>query len=410
VQALPFVHRVQRVKPGVRPAGAGDLPTDPQFYAQQQMNAALFGDLDLTAKNVTIGLIDGGFHKANTNKFLAHIFGKNRVLGTKNFASKSSCDFYTCSNDSADIHGRSVWQMLAGADPVSKVHYGLAVDASFYLATTEVKSKEFRGEEDYWIAALEWMDSLGVRLVNSSLGYSKDFDDPGDDYHPSQMDGGTAAITKAAQIAAREKGMIIVVSAGNDGANKDWRVVSAPADAQGVIAVGATDDHWLKRNYSAVGPEFLDYVKPDVVCFSSGGTSMAAPVITGVLACLMQENKALTNGQAKELLQKSAHLYPYGNNFMGYGVPDIGTMINLLIKTAPGEKQKRAIKQPGPEATLASDGSAGQAVVFHKKDSRNVHSQEHISPRGEKWVIKRPAGVTHSTVVVSQAVTEITWE
>ena len=125
---------------------------------------------------------------------------------------------------------------------------------------------------------MEWIDSLGVRVINTSLGYAKGFSNPAENYEPTQMDGHTSVISKAAQIATEKKGILLVVSAGNEGDDTNWMLISTPADAEGVLAVGATNQKlWNKIGYSSIGPEFLPYLKPNVSCFSLYGTSLAAP-------------------------------------------------------------------------------------------------------------------------------------
>jgi subtilisin family serine protease len=128
-----------------------------------------------------------------------------------------------------------------------------------------------------------------------------------------------------------KKGILIIVSAGNEGDDRSWRIISTPADAQGVLAIGATNAKlWNRIGYSSIGPESLPYLKPNVSCFSLYGTSLSAPVITGFAACVMQANPKLTNKQVMELIEKSSHLYPYGNNYVGYGVPQASRAIALL--------------------------------------------------------------------------------
>lgn len=408
IRQLPFVQAVHGVQAHIGKAGTGGV-INLDAYALQQVNAGVLKNTGLTGKGVTIGIVDGRFAEATENPSLRHVFGAGRVLGTRDFTGTGSSNFYQSTGNGFDQHGTAVWQLIAGHDPEQRVQNGLAVDASFYLARTEVSDKEFRGEEDYWIAAIEWMDSLGVRLVNSSLGYSLDFDDPAENYSPRDMDGKTSILARAAGVAVREKGMILVSSAGNDGDNQQWQVVSTPADAEGVLSVGSTDRGGLKTSSSAVGPAALAYLKPDVTCFSEGGTSFSAPVITGLIACLLEKHATLSNRQVAEALRQAGHLYPYGNNYLGYGVPDAGRLLRLCA--APGTDLKRS-------ATLRVKGAShtlyrlkAPVTLFHKKDEWVVVKQESRQPSAAgSLVVERPAGVRRTTLDLQSQVLEICWE
>jgi subtilisin family serine protease len=408
LRALPFVQWVSPARGDVYVTGAGSYSGGPDLYATQQVGGEVLQKAGLTGKGVPVGIIDGGFYGADKNPLLSHIFNSGRVLGQKDFRAPAP-DFYAA--DPSDAHGTSVWHTIAGFDQPGKVQYGMARDASFYLATTEVQDKEFRGEEDYWIAALEWMDSLGVRLVNTSLGYSTGHDNPSEDYVPGQMNGHTAAITRAAATAVREKGMLLVVAAGNEGGSPGWQVVAAPADAEGVISVGATDRLKLKQKNSSTGPPFLPYVKPDVTCFSTGGTSLAAPVITALVACILQHNPALTNQQISRLLTESGHLYPYGNNYLGGGVPDAGRMLRLMDNPGADLRTTRTITRSGKKAVVAMQaGAGGYATVFHKTNAWVVVKQDTVPVNKRKVTLQRDENVERSTVVTGKQVLELVWK
>lgn len=407
VMELPFVKEVKPVMAHLRAASGSAINEVAAFTALEQVNGEALRKVNLDGRGVVIGVIDGGFYRANEMSSLHHIWDDGRLLSVRNFT-VATPDFYLA--DSTDGHGVSVLHMIAGRD--MQAQYGMAPGATFCLATTEVKRKEYRGEEDYWIAAVEWMDSLGIRLVNTSLGYSTDFDNPEENHTASEMNGATTAITKAARIAATEKGMLIVVAAGNEGADKDWQVVAAPADAEGVVSVGATDELQLKRDYSAIGPHFLDYLKPDIACFSAGGTSLAAPVITALAACIIQKTPTLTNTQVIEILKKASHLYPYGNNYLGYGIPDTRKILKLLQPpgTKPVDAGKQVMGEGNEVALKLRNNAAGFATVFHKKDGWIVIKQETVATRNNKVVIQRALGAQRTTVSSGDRIIEVIWQ
>ena len=282
----------------------------------------------------------------------------------------------------------------------------------FYLARTEDSKSEYRGEEDYWVSALEWLDSLGVRLVHTSLGYNHGYDNPEENYSPDQMNGLISRVAKAANIGVAEKGMIIVASAGNNGNDRNWRVVSTPGDSENVITVGATNQYNIKTGYSAIGTDMPSNIKPNVACFSEGGTSLAAPVITGMLALLLEKNPYLVASTAREALEKSAHLYPYANNYLGYGVPRADALLKYLKKSEVKYKNRTRLYANGERFVFLKGKkySKHPFVVFHKTNETSVVEQTIQLPVNDGLVIERVGDAQYTTLASDYRVIEIIWE
>lgn len=412
VRHLPFVKEV--VAMDVDLIITSNQPVEKATLApvMSQIQSEAFLKSNITGKGVTIGIIDAGFYGADSSLSLRHIFSTNRVLGIRDYVKPTQPAqwLYSLAESYSDMHGTEVMAAIAGNDASDQVQYGTALNAKFYLARTDYSLREWRGEEDNWIAAMEWMDSLGVKLINTSLGYARGFTDPTENYSPSQMDGKTSAISKAAQIAVDKKGMLLVVSAGNEGEDKNWRIVSTPADAQGVLAVGATNMRlWNRIGYSSIGPEFLPYLKPNVSCFSLYGTSLSAPVITGFAACLMEANPTLTNKEIMSLIEKSAHLYPYGNNYVGYGVPSASRAL-ALSKAPYLPVLSRTMKVKGKSLDLAVDTQETMLVLYHKKNKKDVISQTVAKVQDGKISFKRPGGTDYTTIDLKDRSIEVVWE
>ncbi|MFW5759989.1 MAG: S8 family serine peptidase [Cyclobacteriaceae bacterium] len=410
LQNISFVQRIEKINSRTLFATAGNDSLVTYDFVLQQINAKAITEAGLSGNGVAIGILDGGFLDAPENKLLKHIFNKRRYVLARDFVNPAKENLFKGAESSIDWHGTSVWTNIAGFDSTDQIKYGLATDATFYLARTDHGRDEFREEEDYWVAALEWMDSLGVRLVNSSLGYSIDFDDPEENYQVHEMDGETSTVAQAATIAVNKKGMLIVASAGNEGNVASWQVVSTPADAKGVLAVGATDSNGRKTNYSAIGPEFLPYIKPDVACYSSFGTSFSAPVITGLAACLLQYNDSLSNFQIIEIIKKSAHLRAKPNNYLGYGIPDANMiMANLRHKQLQKDEVEEIIVKKN---TIDLQHDSNKVVVFHKTADQWVKGQELLYKNEDKdyFQIKNIAKARQSTVTDGKKVWEIIWQ
>ncbi|RYC72214.1 MULTISPECIES: S8 family serine peptidase [Spirosoma] len=412
VLALPFVKSIQPIDPALIITATEPVSKPQLAPVMTQIQAPDFVRAGLTGRFVTIGVIDAGFFGADSANALKHVFSREGVRLVRDYVhpNRPKTNLLRTLESMSDFHGTEVLAAIAGTDPTENIQYGLATDATFYLARTDQGNREYRGEEDNWVAAMEWMDSLGVRLINTSLGYAKGMSNPKENYEPRQMDGHTSLISRAAQIAADKKGILIVVSAGNEGDDRSWRIISTPADAQGVLAIGATNAKlWNRIGYSSIGPESLPYLKPNVSCFSLYGTSLSAPVITGFAACLMQANPKLTNKQVMEIIEKSSHLYPYGNNYVGYGVPQASRAL-ALVKNQSLPATARSIKASGKSLTLDVNTAEPAVSVFHKKDATHVLQQEAAKVSSGKLTLKRSSGEKQTTVDLIREVIEVVWE
>lgn len=378
--------------------------------AFDQMQGDCFRQAGLTGRDVMIGIVDVGFAEADKSEKLSHIFKNNQVLGGQDFIQPKNKKLFK-SFTSQDWHGREVWQMIAGIDPKNQQNIGFAPNARFYLARTDHGTLETRSEEDNWVAAIEWLDSLGVRLVNTSLGYAHHFTNPKENYHPFQMNGQTTLISKFTRIATLEKGMILVVSAGNEGDNPTWQVVTAPADSPYVIAVGASQSKCrAKMYYSSIGPDFLNYVKPDLSCYADMGTSFAAPMITGMIACLLEKKPQLSPQEIKTILSKSAHLAQSPNNYIGYGVPQAQFVLKLLNNLEAKIPTIETVEVEENEYTISvSYKEMDWIVVFHKKGDFTVLSQEKIKASPHLLIRKIP-DCTHSTIDLGEKIVEVVWK
>lgn len=385
-----------------------DLRVD---FVMKQIGIEHFLEAGLNGKGVNIGVIDAGFYGANDTQTLKHLFDRKQILGVKDYVNPKKKDYFGERESASDFHGTEVLNAITGRNYKENFQIGLATNANFYLARTDSGNKEFRGEEDNWMAAMEWMDSLGVRLINTSLGYAKGFSNPKESYTPEQMDGKTSVIARAAKMAVDEKGIVLVVSAGNEGDDSSWRIISTPADVDGVIAIGATNELGMKMGYSSIGPEFLTYIKPNISCFSLFGTSLAAPVITGFVACVMQAFPKLTNKEIRAILEKSANLHPYGNNFIGFGIPNAKRALNLAAKKTLTETAQRVIEVAENEKQIEIPIPVGEiAVVFHKKNSMHVITQESIKAKYNFIPLKRNSSVKQTTIMTREEVVEVIWK
>lgn len=273
-------------------------------------------------KGVVIAVIDDGFR--NADRITA--FDSLQLMGTRNFVFPQRSVF------EGDDHGTKVLSCLAAYEP--GVMIGTAPEASYWLIKSEDNRSEFPIEEDYWTAAAEFADSVGVDMITTSLGYSF-FDENTMNYSHNALDGQTAHISKAAEIAA-EKGILIFCSAGNEGTSR-WGRITFPADAKDILTIGAITTKKEKSVFSSPGYSADGRIKPDLVALGSGccvieptgnlryanGTSFSTPILAGLVACLWQALPWLSPNELIELLRQSGSQYKHPDEQLGYGLPNI---------------------------------------------------------------------------------------
>jgi len=420
VTQLPFVARVQLVRAthatGIKPMAtkggsgltAGASGTARQSRALQQIGGGWLQAQNLNGTGIQIGLIDAGFGNADLRDDLKHLFAQKLIRAVRDFEAPSRPAFFSQDNEDIDDHGTQVLSLVAGTS-LAVGRQGGATHSTFVLARTDNANKEYRREEDYWVQALEWMDSLGVRLVNTSLGYGLGFDDPAQNHPLTDVDGSTNPATHALTIASKEKGITVVVAAGNDGALPGWGIINIPADAPEAITVGATLlDTWEKAYYSGTGPASLPYVKPDVCAYSVTGTSFSAPIITGAVACLMQRYPNRIPSAYADALRASGHLAAVPNNYAGYGVPNLALAAKVLQGTAIFKAPTRLTAKG---IALLQLPAGKNIVVYHKTDSLHVASQQTITAEttGPTRIVQEE-NVRYTTLSTPKQVWEITWE
>jgi serine protease AprX len=275
-------------------------------------------DLGFSGAGVYIGILDNGFNYGNQTAL------KNlNVVKTYNYATK------TTDVSNTDTHGTGVFSIMAGYN--SGVMIGPAYGAKFYLAKTEVDGSESKAEEDNYVAALQDMESAGVDITSSSLGYTT-FDNTATSYTYANMNGSTAISTVALNHAF-DLGVSTFTAAGNDGSGT-WHYIGAPADAINVMTIGAVTSLNALSDFSSRGPTYDGRVKPEVVAMGSSvyhavstntytwgdGTSYATPIAAGIGALLKSCWPHLTNVQMRKIFLECGDNATSPNNNRGWGL------------------------------------------------------------------------------------------
>jgi subtilisin family serine protease len=299
----------------------------------------------LTGAGVTVATIDSGiatWHDDLTNRTgTLYPYGNQRVSAFVDFV-----DGNPVPHDDQG-HGTHVAGIIAGNgyDSLGQ-KAGVAPDAN--LVSLKVLDGNGNGTISNIIAAFDWIvanrQQYNIRVVNASVGAAireSYFTDP---------------LTLAAKHVV-DAGVVVVVAAGNLGKNAaglpQYGGITAPGNAPWVVTVGASstmgtpdraDD--TMASFSSRGPTFKDWgAKPDLVAPGAGtvslaaplstfyttkaqylipgsvstplvpyltlsGTSMAAPVVTGTVALMLQANPSLTPNMVKAILEYTAQPYP----------------------------------------------------------------------------------------------------
>lgn len=306
------------------------------FAANQieMLNGDYLHQEDYTGEGMIIAFMDSGFPGVTTIGGFARMRDNGNLLGTYDFVERTEA--ITTSHS----HGTRTLSTAAGY--IENQFVGTAPDASYYIFRTEDADSETPVEEAYWLEAVERADSLGVHVINTSLGY-REYDNPDHSHTYQDLDGQTTISARGANI-GYEKGMLLINSAGNGG-NSGFPWVTTPGDAIGMLTIGAVDEDGNYASFSSIGPTADGRIKPDVMTQgrdayninasneigTGNGTSFSSPILAGLAACLWQAKMERTNENIMQIIRESAHLYNNPTNQMGYGIPNFETALTAVL-------------------------------------------------------------------------------
>lgn len=308
------------------PFAADALSYGSSFVQLNQINVPAVHQKGYSGAGVTLCITDTGYRKTH-DAFAAH-YAEGRVLSEYDFVFDDS----ETSNEPIDAadqwnHGTLIWSVSAGK--LDGQIYGPAYNANILLAKTEDVRSETQIEEDNWVAALEWADSLGADVITTSLGYSKW-------YTQEDYDGNTCVITLAANTCA-SLGIVLCNSMGNSGSAPT--TLSAPADAFDILAVGAVSSSGIIASFSSRGPTYDGRMKPEVCAMgvatysssSSGdgnyttadGTSLSTPLVAGAACLLIEARPGFSPLHIRQAIMETADRADNPDNNYGWGIMNI---------------------------------------------------------------------------------------
>lgn len=401
VLSLPFVDTVKYVWRGFVPpdrytmrprlektdCGEPEFLSRPFGYTHDQFvmhNADALWLSGFQGKGIQVGVIDAGF----TNFDVIPWFDAVDLRGYMNFVPRG--DLFAMSD-----HGTKVLSTMAVYQP--GLMMGSAPEAAYWLFRSEDVTSEFPVEEDYWVRAIESADSLGLNVINTSLGYNY-FDDKLLSYRSADLTGDISLMSLAADL-AYEKGMIIIVSAGNEG-NKPWQKTTPPGDAKNVLAIGAVGTDSVIASFSSHGLMMDGRIKPDLVSVGRGtvtigkegvigftnGTSLSSPFLAGLIASLWSVNPGLHRDTLIDIVKRASDRFETPDTVYGQGIPDFQkAMAEVLsgLKTREGNiiKPDFSVFRPAVDhfsITLLDSAFTHDAYLVNLLDGSGNFISSHI--------------------------------
>ncbi|MDR2978870.1 MAG: S8 family serine peptidase [Bacteroidales bacterium] len=332
----PHYYKNSRVPIVSTPTSMDELDYGKAYTQVRVNNIQWLHRMGFKGEGVVVMFMDGGFLNVDHVPHFENLRNEGRLLGVRNFVNPGKNALRLGS------HGTMVLSCVASEIPGNLI--GTAPKVMVFLANTEDGRTETKVEEDNWVAGIEWADSLGCMVLNSSLGYTKFDDTVAQPRSHADLDGKTSRASIAATMAS-ERGMIVCNSAGNEGNNK-WRKIGCPADADKILTVGAVDSTATRVAFSSRGATADGRVKPDAVAVGrrtyvanprghtsqADGTSFSSPMLTGMVACLRQAFPNKTNFEIMDAIRKSGHQAENPNTLLGYGVTDFLKVYNILLQ------------------------------------------------------------------------------
>jgi subtilisin family serine protease len=323
----------------------------------------------------------------------SHVFTNKRVVGQLNVVRPWIKEVFRDNE-----HGTQVASLILSNQAGTLV--AGAHQAQVIFAITEDVATEYPIEELNWVRAAEYADSLGVDIINSSLGYL-DFDEPSLTYTTSQLDGKTTYVTRGATLAAK-RGILVVNSVGNYGSAGSSSLV-APADAQGILSVGSVNASSIVSTFSSRGPTADGRIKPELVAFgqspvlirgsgqvsAAAGTSFSAPQIAALAAGLWEAKPNWTKDELLTNLLKSGSQYATPDQNLGYGIPNFrGAYYGALLRLNE-EVESGSSVYPNPLRTESLHIGFGKElkVTLQILDGSGRKVIEKV---GERYAIQQP--------------------
>lgn len=397
---LPFVNNVKFANHSLNPGGRTsqnsnkiqavnknlDVQVTYNYGGSQNqiemLNGHLLHQQNFTGQGKIIAVLDSGFTGVNTAAPFQNLITNNQILDGYNFPDRNT-DYFSRHN-----HGTNVLSTMGAS--VDGQLVGTAPSAKYYLFITEDVNSENPVEESYWVEAAELADYYGVDVINSSLGYFG-YDNPNYSYQYDDMVGNKTFASRGANMAFN-KGIVVVISAGNSGATAEPHIAT-PSDAFGAFTIGAVNSSEAYASFSSIGPSFDGRVKPDVCAkgagttvssttgtiYTSNGTSFSSPVMAGMVATFWSAVPNLTAQQVVNFIRQSADNYSAPTNQKGYGIPDFQLALTNAFNLEEVSSNQNFVVYPNPaenQITFQLENKQKGIVYLYDVLGQNIVTKE----------------------------------
>lgn len=398
-QVIPIVSKPEKNIPLM---GTSGNRADPALYnytynqLETTKTASCLHDNGYKGQGVLIAVLDAGFPKVDSMLAFSNLRSSGRIVDTWDFEDNASFVYHK--------HGHGTFVSSIITAELDSTFIGSAPEANFAFYITEIASVEINQEEYNLVMGLERADSIGADIASISLGY-RDFDTLQISYGYPGMDGQTTIVSQGAKV-ARNKGIIVVASAGNNG-NQGSGSIASPCDTDSILCIGAINYDSTKATFSSEGPTFDGRIKPDITnigdsCYyvgtddtarSGNGTSFSCPLTSGLVACLKQAHPDRTNFQIMNAMKQCADRASSPDNLFGWGIPNgckVDSILTVLDSVYAGITEKEPFFDvslyPNPsvnELTISSKNIINQLVVLdlNGKKLTEYHYQTYEAKR-----------------------------
>jgi subtilisin family serine protease len=358
---------------GTASAAASSPPNDPfvsrQWYLARDHALDSF-DAAKQLFSVRVAVIDSGVE-------LGHPELKNRIVAHRSFVGGTVADTIG--------HGTFVAGEIAAIADNSTGIAGLAPPARLIVAKVVRDDGTIPPRAE--ARAIRWAAQEGARVINLSLGSTRDPSDP-------SVDGFSLVEQSAIEYAVRHGALIVAAAGnGNDAPQKPWPFASYPAAFPHVLGVGAYGRLGGVPSFSNRDDRLVDLAAPGMDIFSlfprpltapfstcndqgysscgtkdyrhADGTSFAAPQVSAAAALLFGESAALRPDQVGEILKLSASDATVANGCADCGPgPDAATGFGRLDVSAALD----SLRGPPPPADRfePNDDAGAQAAIVWK--------------------------------------------
>ena len=312
------------------PLDSASAPADSTYGdlgpALERLGIPASHSMGFAGTGVRVGILDGTFNGGHAT------LRSHPPMAVRDFVDLDGSVFPGPTDPlDAAAHGTALWSLIAGDLPGTL--RGGAPESDVLLARIRGFGDLTPADEDRWVAALEWMESQGARIVVSGVAF-RNFQDSA--YTIDDLNGDGTPATRAADRAA-SRGVLVLAPIGNGGPGPGS--LEAPADGDSVVAAGAIDDRGLPATFSAQGPTGDGRKKPDLSAPGVGlhaasgpgdqvldwvsGTEFAAALLAGVGALVVEAYPFEGPIGVLNILQASAPAEPES----GTDVPDAASAI-----------------------------------------------------------------------------------